>query len=344
MKTNYVVIAIGGRPNYEAVPGSRELAITSDDLFWLQKPPGKTLVVGGSYVALECAGFLSQLGYPTSLMVRSVLLRGYDQGMATRVGEYMERHGVRFFRETIPTLLEKASGRVLVHYRDLHTAEETSEEFDTVLLAIGRRATTDSLGLDRVGIKAEINGKIRVNEREQTSVPNIFAVGDVVFGRPELSPVAIKAGRLLAARLAGKGSELMDYYNIPSTVYTPLEYGFCGYSEEAAIERFGKDGVTIYFNEFKPVEWSYLPIREKDVCYLKFVVHKASDRVIGFHYLGPNAGEVTQGYAVGIKLGVTKSQWDRTLGVYPTLSEVHLQDNEIGQSHKKAPSPKRKCC
>jgi thioredoxin/glutathione reductase (selenoprotein) len=337
-----IVIAVGGRPHYEAIPGAKEYAITSDDLFWLPKAPGKTLVVGASYVALECAGFLTHLGFPTTLMVRSIFLRGYDQDMASRVGSYMEKHGVRVLKETVPILLSKAaSGKTLVRFKIAKDGQENEEEFDTVLLAIGRYAVTEDLKLANVGIKPEANGKIRVNELEQTVVPNIYAIGDVIFGRPELTPVAIKAGRLLAQRILGKSQEVMDYVNVPSTVYTPLEYGFCGLSEDEAITKFGKDAISVYHSSFKPLEWNFLASREDDVCYTKVVVEKATRKVLGFHYLGPNAGEVSQGYAVAIKCGVTKEQWDKTVGIHPTCAEELLS---LQQTKEANPNAKKTGC
>eukprot|EP01022_Parablepharisma_sp_SALTPOND_P020210 TRINITY_DN3606_c0_g1_i1.p1 TRINITY_DN3606_c0_g1~~TRINITY_DN3606_c0_g1_i1.p1 ORF type:complete len:620 (+),score=31.42 TRINITY_DN3606_c0_g1_i1:148-1860(+) len=325
VKAKHIVIATGGRPNYEGIIGAKEYAITSDDLFWMQKPPGKTLVVGGAYVALECAGFLSHLGFPTTLMVRSVILRNYDQEMAARVGSHLEHHGVKMYMECIPTLLTKSeSGRISVKYTELKTNTPKEEEFDTVLLAIGRRATTEGMGLDKIGVKIADNGKIWVNDKEQTTVDNVFALGDVAYGRPEFSPVAIKTGKLIARRLMEKSDELMDYVNIPCTVYTPLEYGFCGHSEESADKIYGKDGIIVHRTKFKPLEWSFLESRKNEECYMKVIVEKKSDKVIGFHYFGQNAGEITQGYAVGIKCGITKAQWDKTNGVHPACAEELL--------------------
>ena len=189
-----IVIAVGGRPSYPDIPGDREFGITSDDIFSLKKAPGKTLVVGASYVALECAGFLTALGYDTTVMVRSILLRGFDQDMATRIGTYMEAHHTKFIQGATPSKLEKPNpdGRIVVTYQQ---GDETkTEEYDTVLFAIGRYAVTAGLNLDKAGVVAEKNGKFKVAANEQTSAANIYAIGDVIYGQLELTPVAIKAG------------------------------------------------------------------------------------------------------------------------------------------------------
>ena len=305
-------------------------------MFWLDKSPGKTLVVGASYVALECAGFLTKMGCDTTLMVRSIFLRGFDQDMADRVGAYMESHGTKIYRPAIPLSLKKAeSDKISVLYKLTAEDTEKTEDFDTVLLAIGRIPVTKDLNLEGVGIKVESNGKIITNKFEQTNVPNIYAIGDVAFGKPELTPVAIMAGRLLARRLMGRGTDLMNYENIPSTVYTPLEYGFCGLTEEVAKEKF-KDDVLVYHSSFKPLEWNFLKSREDSVCYSKVIVQKSTDKILGYHYLGPNAGEVTQGFAVGLKVGITKKQWDSTVKIHPTNAEEILFLTTTKESGKSA--------
>lgn len=325
MTAKNIVIAIGGRPSYGDVKGGEELGITSDDLFWLDTSPGKTLVVGASYVALECAGFLTKLGCNVTLMVRSIFLRGYDQDMANRVGAYMEAHGTKIYRPAIPLELTKSeSGKTLVRYKNTADNVEKTEEFDTVLFCVGRTPNTKHLNLEKVGISLAKNGKIITNMYDQTDFSHIYAIGDVAFGKPELTPVAIMAGRLLARRLLGVNSKAMDYSIIPSCVYTPLEYGFCGLTEEDAEKKFGKENVTVYHSGFKPLEWNFLQSREADACYTKLVVEKTTEKIVGYHYLGPNAGEVTQGFATALKLGVTKEQWDDTVKIHPTCAEEML--------------------
>ena len=241
------VIATGGRPRFPDIPGAREYGISSDDLFSLRTPPGKTLVVGASYVALECAGFLNGLHYDTTVMVRSILLRGFDQEFAEKIGSDMEQRGVRFIRGAVPTsVVREEDGKLRVHYSsDEYGGAE--EVFDTVLFAIGRDPCTKDLNLAAAGVTCvdKATGKLEVNDMEQTNVPHIYAVGDVLFGKLELTPTAIRAGQLLAKRLFAEATELCDYHNVPTTVFTPLEYGCCGISENAAIDRYGEEDVEV---------------------------------------------------------------------------------------------------
>jgi len=250
-----IVIAVGGRPNYAGIPGDKEFGLTSDDMFSLKKAPGRTLVVGASYIALECAGFLSAFGYDTTVMVRSILLRGFDQDIAGKIGTYMQDHHTKFVREAVPTKLERAdpNGPIKVTY--LQKGEEKTAEYDTVLFAIGRYAITAGLNLEAAGVVAEKNGKLKVDDCEQTNVPNIYGIGDVLYGQLELTPVAIKAGMLLAKRLFAGGTEKMDYVNVPTTVFSPLEYGCVGYSEMDAQAKFGAENISCYHIAFQPLEW-----------------------------------------------------------------------------------------
>ena len=215
------ILATGGRPRYPDIPGVR-LGISSDDIFSLPHSPGKTLLVGASYIALECAGFLTGLGCSATVMVRSILLRGFDQQMAGKIGEYMEEHGVNFVRECVPTKIEKVEEgtpgklKVTAVYND---GTEFVEEFNTVIFAIGRDACTANMGLETVGVALNPkNGKVLHNELERTSVDNIYAVGDVLDGKPELQPTAVQAGKLLARRLAGTSEVTTDYVNVCTTV------------------------------------------------------------------------------------------------------------------------------
>jgi len=295
------VIAVGGRPTPAPCPGA-EHCITSDDLFMKETPPGKTCVIGAGYVALECAGFLTNLRQGEVVVaVRSILLRGFDRDVVSRVKDTMVAQGTRILDGVQPTSITKLpSGRLLVTFS---TGE--SEEFDTVLSAIGRYADTSKLGLENVNITANTsNGKL-VCVNEQTSVPNIYAVGDVVHEAPELTPSAILAGKLLARRLFGNSDQVMDYKNIATAVFTPLELGTVGLSEDAAIETFGAENVDSYLSEFIPLEWSILHRGETLKCFAKIVVHvKENNRVLGMHIACPNAGEVIQGYAVAVKQGI----------------------------------------
>merc|ERR1719153_720394 len=319
------ILATGGRPRYPDIPGA-ELGISSDDIFSLPHSPGKTLLVGASYIALECAGFLAALGLDTSVMVRSIFLRGFDQQMAGKIAEYMEEHGVNMIRECVPTSIERleegAPGKVKVtgKYND---GTEFTDEFNTVIFAIGRDACTNGLGLEEIGLELNPkNKKVLHDASEKTNIDNIFAIGDVLDDKPELTPVAIQAGKLLARRLCGVSDVLTDYVNVCTTVFTPLEYGCCGLSEEDAIAQYGEEEVEVYHTNFWPLEWT-VAHRPENSCYAKLVCVKSLDqKVVGIHYLGPNAGEVIQGYGIAMKFGATKAHFDNLIGIHPTTAET----------------------
>ncbi|NXI22524.1 TRXR2 reductase, partial [Sterrhoptilus dennistouni] len=320
-----IVIATGGRPKYPMdVAGALEYGITSDDLFWLKESPGKTLPSFLLYVSLECAGFLTGIGLDTTVMMRSVPLRGFDQAqMASLVTEHMESYGTKFLKRCFPTKVEKLkSNRLQVTWKNADLDKEETDSFDTVMWAVGRAPDTKTLNLETVGVKTNSEtGKIIVDASEATSVPHIYAVGDITEGRPELTPTAIAAGKLLAQRLFGQSSELMDYDNVPTTVFTPLEYGCVGLSEEAAVQRHGADNIEVYHAYYKPLEFT---VAERDAaqCYIKMVcLREREQRILGLHFIGPNAGEVIQGFALGIKCGATYPQMMKTVGIHPTCAE-----------------------
>jgi glutaredoxin len=335
----YITIAVGGRPKYPNIEGDKQYGITSDDLFSLGYDPGKTIVVGASYVALECAGFLHGIGREVHIFVRSILLRGFDQQMASRIGDYMTAIGINFHHQTIPTRLECLEegkpGKLRLHYQQTLPSGEIKESYEdcnTVLFAIGREACTTELNLESIGIQInKLNGfKIKTKEEQSIDVPWLYAIGDCIDEQTmppgqalELTPVAIQTGQLLARRLFSDSTIKMDYYNVPTTVFTPIEYGAIGYSEEDAISKFGEDNIEVFHSEFVPLEWSICQSREqvKTMAYCKLIVDKKTNRVIGFHVLSPNAGEITQGYALGMRLGATKNDFDMTVGIHPTCSE-----------------------
>ncbi|KAF2977370.1 hypothetical protein EK904_006277 [Melospiza melodia maxima] len=298
-----IVIATGGRPKYPAhVAGALEYGITSDDLFWLEKSPGKTHWIGHYSHDEKC---------PTSWQ------------MASLVTEHMESYGTKFLKRCFPTKVEKLeSDRLQVTWKNADLDTEETDSFDTVMWAVGRAPDTKTLNLEAVGVKTNSEtGKIIVDASEATSVPHIYAVGDITEGRPELTPTAIAAGKLLAQRLFGQSAELMDYDNVPTTVFTPLEYGCVGLSEEAAVQRHGSDNIEVYHAYYKPLEFT---VAERDAtqCYTKMVcLREREQRILGLHFIGPNAGEVIQGFALGIKCGATYAQMMKTVGIHPTCAE-----------------------
>lgn len=313
-----VLLAMGGRPSLPDVPGAREYGITSDDVFRMKRDPGKTLVVGASYVALECAGFLNGVGRSATVMMRSIPLRGFDADMAQRVVDFMEAVGVAFVKKAVPLSLSKTDAGIVVDFRD-EEGNVRQDTFQTVLFATGRRPETRNMGLEQIGVKLAADGKVEVDPFDRTSVPHIYAVGDIVSGGLELTPVAIHAGRLLARRLFGGATELMSYQTVPTTVFTPLEYGCVGMTEELAAT-VCKDDLEVYHTNFTPLSWSMAHVHE-NMCYMKLLVRKSDDRVMGFHLLAPDAGEIVQAVAVAIRLGGRKQDFDSTIGIHPTIAE-----------------------
>merc|ERR1712098_950021 len=208
----------------------------------------------------------------------------------------MEEMGVNFIRECVPEKLERIEEgtpgkiKVTARYKD---GTEFTDVFNTVIFAIGRDACTKSIGLDTVGVALNPkSGKVLHDEREATNIPNIYAIGDVLEDKPELTPVAIQAGKLLARRICGSSKVLADYKMVATTVFTPLEYGTVGYAEEDARKEFGDAAIDVYHSNFWPLEWT-VARRPENSCYVKLVVNIEDDeRILGFHYLGPNAGEV----------------------------------------------------
>ncbi|XP_065155960.1 thioredoxin reductase 2, mitochondrial isoform X1 [Atheta coriaria] len=342
LTSKYFLIAVGGRPRYNEIPGAVEYGITSDDLFSYTKPPGKTLVIGAGYIGLECAGFLRGLGYEATVMVRSVVLREFDQQMGGLIRAALAERGVRFLDKCVPVKVDKqADEKLSVTYKNAD-GEEFTDTYDTVLFAIGRRALTAQLNLDKAGVTLASDGEKIDAVNEQTNVPHIFAVGDVLYKKPELTPVAIHAGRLLARRLFGGSNVTMDYDNVATTVFTPMEYACVGLSEEAATARHGADNIEIYHAFYKPTEF-FIPQKSILQCYLKVIALREGDqKVIGMHFIGPQAGEVIQGFAAAVKSNLTMNTLMSTVGIHPTVAEEFTRIN-ITKRSGKDPNP-ASCC
>lgn len=351
-----IIIAVGGRPNYLEVPGAREFCYTSDDLFWLKKAPGRTLVIGAGYIALECGGFLRGMGFDVDVLYREKILRAFDEDMAARVVTGMKEIGVKFLKGNA-TKFEKPGDKIITHLEvveeppeESHKGEDESqealesmkieeekpkepfvpkiiqkiEEYDTVLLAVSRHADTAGLNLKAAGVETVKSGKIPVNSHWQSSVPNIFALGDVTTISKELTPLASKEAVYLIEGLYSGNWRTIDYTTIATTVFTPLEYSACGLSEPDAIAKFGEAEIDVYHSSFAPLEWTYLESRPKNLCYCKIIVHISSRKVLGIHFVGPNAGEVMGGFAVVVRKGLTYEDMLDTIGIHPTTSEELL--------------------
>ena len=332
VRAKHVLVAVGGRPTIPHSITGIEHAITSDDIFYSPKSPGKTLVVGGGYIAMECAGFLTGMGYDTTVAVRSKPLRNFDNQIGEKIQSIMHEMGTNFLIGTIPTKLEKIENNQIQVTFD----NNTKDVFDTVLIATGRTPETRNLNLPK-NVKIDVkSGKFiadpRSNLVEGTNV--IYAVGDCLYGSPELTPVAVKDGELLARRLfTDSKTAVFDKSFIPTTVFTPSEYGTVGLSEEAAIAQYGPEKIECYLYEWPSLERAAVhrekPINrrndEADIeqgnnCFTKLVC--VDEKVVGFHFVGPNAGEVTQGFALAVKLGATKADYDSLVGIHPTDAEA----------------------
>ncbi|XP_019768990.2 thioredoxin reductase 1, mitochondrial [Dendroctonus ponderosae] len=343
LSAKYFLIAVEGFPKYPDIPGALDYGITSDDIFTLKHPPGKSLIVGAGCSGLECSGALNVLGYETTVMFKdSIPLRGCDQQMASIVKAEMESRGVRFLLECLPESIEKNhTGKLQILYSN-KTKQKFSAEFDTILFAIGRRSLINELQLERAGVQTDLtNGKI-IAKNEQTNVPHIYAIGEVLYGFPDQTPVATQAGRLLSRRLFGGSRETVDYENIPTTIFTPLEYGFVGHSEEEAHQRYGGSEIEVYHSFYKPPEYS-VSKKSTSNCYLKVVSSRDADqKVLGMHFIGPQAGEIIQGFSAAMKCGLTVESLINTVGIHPTLAEEFTKIN-ITKRSGRDPTP-ASCC
>ena len=322
-----ILVATGGRPRYLNIEGMKEHCITSDDLFWQKQAPGKTLVLGGGYVALECGGFIKGLGHDVEILYRSVCLRGFDRDMVGKVTSYMEKTGVKFSKGEVLSIkkIEERMIEVTISVDDGKGNMNTETRVvETLLAAVGRDPVTKTMGLQELGVNMNNRGYLQVDKDKRTSVPNIFAVGDIVEGNLELTPVAIKQGKYLANRLFANKKEYVNLEFVATAVFTPLEYGAVGMSEEKAIKEFGEENVEIYHTNFKPLEWNFLPSRDRTSCYCKVIIRKCSRKVVGIHIVSPSAGEIIQAYTAVVQFGLTYEQMREMVAIHPTVAEEIL--------------------
>ena len=318
-----VLIATGGTPWVPDVPG-RELAVVSDDVFDLPTFPRRLVVVGGGYIGCEFASIFHGLGAQVTLAYRGEqILRGFDDEVRAFVAEEMRKAGVDVRVQTDVARIEAAGNARRVH---LHGGEVL--EADVVLYATGRRANTDGLGLDAAGVRQGKNGAIEADEHFATSAPGVYALGDVV-GRLELTPVALAEAMALVDHLfgppPGQAPRTMDYDNIPTAVFTHPPIGTVGLSESAAREKYG--AIRVYRSDFRPLRHSLSGRSQRSL--VKLIVDDASGRVVGAHMVGADAGEIVQGFAVALKCGATKAQFDATIGIHPTSAEEFVTLREV---------------
>ena len=311
----HILVATGSWPQKPDIPGA-ELAITSNEAFHLEKLPARALVVGGGYIAVEFASIFNGLGVKTTLAYRGAqLLRGFDAELGKRLAEEMGRKGVSILLKTNPAKIEKG---LKVTFEDGSAAE-----FDLVLFATGRKPNTANLGLEASDVKLAADGAIVVDEYSKSSVASIHAIGDVT-NRLNLTPVATAEGMALAKTLFGGKPTPVDHENVPTAVFAHPNLATVGLSEEKARERYGK--LDLYKASFRSLKHSMGKSEEK--IFMKLVVDAASQRVVGAHMIGPDAGEVIQGVAIAIRLGATKAQFDATIGIHPTAAEEFVTMRE----------------
>ncbi|GJE39129.1 glutathione-disulfide reductase [Methylobacterium persicinum] len=311
IRAERILVAVGAHPVKEpAVPGA-EFTITSNEVFELDRLPERILVVGGGYIAVEFAGVFAALGSRTSLLHRGdKLLRGFDDDVRDALAEaYTKRMDLRLGR-TLSRIERRPSGLCAI----LDDGGEV--EADQILLATGRRPNIAGLGLDRVGIVPDAAGAIPVDAFSRTIVPSIFAVGDVT-NRANLTPVAIREGHAFADTEYGGKPTSVDHHLIPTAVFSTPEIGTVGLSEAAA--RQSCERIDVYKASFRPMK-ATLSGRDERVL-MKIIVDCASDRVLGVHLFGQDAGELIQAVGIAVTMGATKADFDRTIAVHPTAAE-----------------------
>lgn len=311
----HVLIAVGGKPVIPDLPGA-DLGITSDGFFELESLPKQVLVIGGGYIAMELAGLLNSLGSKVTILLRGeIFLRNFDASLRETLMEEMQRQSINVLTCVNMDKLEKdQDGSVSVHS---HNGENISG-FDCVIWATGRKPNTADLGLDKTSIETNQRGFITTDDYQNTSVKNVYAVGDVT-GRAALTPVAIAAGRRLADRLFNQETNAkLDYDLIPSVVFSHPPIGTVGLSEEQARELHGDD-VKIYQSRF--INMYYAPTEHKPPTVVKLVTTGAKEKVVGCHIIGFQADEIIQGFAVAVNMGATKKDFDDTMAIHPTAGE-----------------------
>ncbi len=324
----HILIATGGTPTVPDVPG-REHVITSNDIFDLSPFPKRLLVVGGGYIGCEFASIFNGLGSQVTLLHRGVqILRGFDEDVRTFIASEMVKTGVTLHLNTDVAAIERSqdgeggAGRLNVRLLDGSVIAA-----DAVLYATGREPLTGGLGLDTAGVAVNDAGAIEVNAHYQTSVPSIYAVGDVT-ARLQLTPVALGEAMVVVDHLfgaqAGKQPRQMSYDFIPTAVFTHPNIGTVGYTEDEACEKFGQ--ITVFRSDFRALRHTLSGSTERTL--IKLLVEDASDRVVGLHMVGPDAGEIVQGFAVAMKAGATKAIFDSTIGIHPTLAEEFVTMRE----------------
>jgi glutathione reductase (NADPH) len=308
----YILIATGGEPRRDlAIPGI-EYAITSNEFFGLKRQPGRVLVVGGGYVAVELASVFVALGSETTLLHRGdKILRGFDDEVRRALMAGMERRGVTIMVSQQLAAIEKAADCL-----DVTTRSGARVKVDEVLLAIGRHPNTRELGLEQVGVSTDAAGAVVVDAYSRTSVPHIFAVGDVT-NRMQFTPVAIREGAAFVETVFSGHPTAVDYENVPVAVFGNPEVGAVGLTEEEARAQY--DALDVYRAYVKPLP-NRIAARDERML-IKLIVDGTTDRILGCHFVGPGASELAQLVAIAVKMGATKADFDATTALHPTMAE-----------------------
>jgi glutathione reductase (NADPH) len=314
----HVLITAGGTPSVPSFPGC-EHAVTSDSMFDLDPFPARLLVVGGGYIACEFASIFNGLGSRVTQLYRGTqILRGFDHEVQDFIAHEMRRGGIDLRVGTNVRAIHKAAHGLQVTLLDGSTVAA-----DVVLYATGRRPNVNGLGLDAAGVAQRKDGAILIDAHYRTSLPSVYALGDVT-ARVQLTPVALGEAMAVADHLFGDKTRSMSYDFIPTAVFTHPNIATVGYTEQAARTKFGN--IAVFRSEFKPLKHTLSGSGERTL--MKLVVDAASDRVVGLHMVGPDAGEVVQGFAVAMKAGATKAVFDGTVGIHPTAAEEFVTMRE----------------
>ena len=308
-----IMIATGGWPFKPDVPGA-ELAITSNEAFYLEEFPQRVVVVGGGYIAVEFAGIFNGLGSETHLLYRGdQILRGFDNSVRDFAAEQISNKGVKIRTQTDITSIEKLESGEL----QCQLNNGDSLIVDCVMYATGRRPMTDGLNLEALGVETRKDGTIVADDFFRTSVDSIYALGDVI-GTPALTPVALAQGMKFVAQQFDGDTSAMDYSNIATAVFCQPNIATVGLTEEEAGEQFCGD-VLVFESSFRPMKHTISGLPERS--YMKLLVQKSTDKVLGIHMVGADSGEIMQGLAVAVKAGATKTVFDSTIGIHPTAAE-----------------------
>lgn len=322
VKAKQITIAVGGRPTIpsdEKIPGA-SYGINSDGFFDIEEQPKRVAVVGAGYIAVELAGVFNTLGTETHLLIRhEKVLRTFDPLIQDTLTPYMEKTGLNVHKKTNVQKVEKTESGALRLHLDSQSAPL---EVDVLLWAIGRHANTEKLGSDKIGVKHDEQGDVKVDEYQNTDVEGVYAIGDVA-GKVLLTPVAIAAGRRLSNRLFGGDkykNDKLSYDNIPSVVFSHPTIGSVGLTEPEAREKYG-DKVKIYNTSFKAMSFAMLDEEHKQPTAYKLITVGEEEKVVGLHIIGEGSDEMLQGFGVAVKMGATKADFDSCVAIHPTSAE-----------------------